>query len=59
MLLEIEGEHVRVFTGLGMRMRWLQLLGPVRALRVAQAVARHGGPVLIGRPIISGRFKSY
>jgi hypothetical protein len=27
MLLEVEGERVRVFTGLGMR--WLQLLGPV------------------------------
>jgi hypothetical protein len=46
MLLEIEGEHIRVFTGLAMRWRLVQLLGPVRALRVAQVVARHGGPVL-------------
>ncbi len=46
MLLEIEGEHVRVFTGLAMRMRLLQILGPVRALRVAQVVARFGEPVL-------------
>ncbi|GBC78604.1 hypothetical protein HRbin08_02100 [bacterium HR08] len=46
MLLEIEGERIRVFTGLAMRMRLLQLLGPARALRVAQAVARFGGPVL-------------
>ena len=46
MLLEIEGEHVRVFTGLAMRMRLLRILGPVRALRVARLVARHGGPVL-------------
>jgi predicted DCC family thiol-disulfide oxidoreductase YuxK len=46
MLLEIEGERVRVFTGLAMRWRLVQLLGPVRALRVAQVVARHGGPVL-------------
>ena len=46
MLVEIEGERVRVFAGLGMRARLVQVLGPVRALRVAQAVARHGGPVL-------------
>jgi hypothetical protein len=46
MLLEIEGGQVRVFTGLAMRMRLMQVLGPVRALRVAQAVARMGGPVL-------------
>ena len=46
MLVEIEGERVRVFAGLGMRARLVQGLGPVRALRVAQAVARHGGPVL-------------
>jgi len=46
MLLEIEGERVRVFGGLGMRARLVQVLGPVRALRVAQAVARFGGPVL-------------
>ena len=46
MLVEIEGEHIRVFTGLAMRMRLLQILGPVRAWRVAQAVARMGGPVL-------------
>ena len=38
MLLEIEGERVRVFTGLAMRWRLVQ--------RVAQAVARMGGPVL-------------
>jgi hypothetical protein len=42
MLVEIDGERVRVFAGLAMRMRLLQILGPVRALRVAQAVARHG-----------------
>jgi hypothetical protein len=46
MLLEVERERVRVFAGLGMRARLVQVLGPVRALRVAQAVARHGGPVL-------------
>jgi len=46
MLVEIEGERVRVFTGLAVRWRLVQVLGPVRALRVAQAVARHGGPVL-------------
>jgi hypothetical protein len=46
MLLEVEGERVRVFTGLAMRWRLVQVLGPVRALRVAQAVARMGGPVL-------------
>jgi hypothetical protein len=46
MLLEIERERVRVFAGLAMRMRLLQILGPARALRVAQAVARMGGPVL-------------
>jgi len=46
MLVEIEGERVRIFTGLAMRWRLVQVLGPVRALRVAQAVARHGGPVL-------------
>jgi hypothetical protein len=28
MLLEIEGEHVRVFTGLAMRWRLVQILGP-------------------------------
>ena len=46
MLLEIEGERIRVFTGLAMRMRLLQILGPARALRVARAVACFGGPVL-------------
>jgi hypothetical protein len=38
MLAEVEGERVRVLAGLAMRMRLLQILGPVRALRVAQAV---------------------
>jgi hypothetical protein len=37
---------VRIFAGLSLRARLVQVLGPVRALRVAQAVARHGGPVL-------------
>jgi len=46
MLVEIEGERVRVFTGLAMRWRLVQVLGPVRALRAAQAVTRMGGPVL-------------
>ncbi len=46
MLVEIEGERVRVLAGLAMRARLVQVLGPVRALRVAQAVARMGGPVL-------------
>jgi predicted DCC family thiol-disulfide oxidoreductase YuxK len=46
MLVEIEGERVRVFAGLAMRWRLVQVLGPVRALRAAQAVARMGGPVL-------------
>ncbi len=46
MLLEIEGERIRVFTGLTMRLRLVQILGPARALRVARVVARHGGPVL-------------
>jgi len=46
MLVEIEGEWVRIFAGLSLRARLVQVLGPVRALRVAQAVARHGGPVL-------------
>ncbi|WP_448591608.1 hypothetical protein [Thermoflexus hugenholtzii] len=46
MLVEIEGERVRVFAGLAMRARLVQVLGPVRALRVAQAGARMGDPVL-------------
>jgi hypothetical protein len=46
MLVEIEGERVRIFAGLSLRARLVQVLGPVRASRVAQAVARHGGPVL-------------
>ena len=46
MLVEIEGERVRIFAGLSLRARLVQILGPVRALRVAQAVARMGGPVL-------------
>jgi predicted DCC family thiol-disulfide oxidoreductase YuxK len=46
MLVEIEGERVRVSAGLAMRARLVQVLGPVRAWRVAQAVARMGGPVL-------------
>jgi hypothetical protein len=46
MLVEIEGERVRIFAGLSLRARLVQVLGPVRALRVAQAVARMGGPVL-------------
>jgi len=46
MLVEVEEARVRVFGGLGMQARLVQILGPVRALRVAQAVARMGGPVL-------------
>ena len=46
MLVEIEGEWVRIFAGLSLRARLVQVLGPVRALRLAQVVARHGGPVL-------------
>jgi predicted DCC family thiol-disulfide oxidoreductase YuxK len=46
MLVEIEGERVRVLVGLAMRARLVQVLGPVRALRLARAVARMGGPVL-------------
>ena len=46
MLLEVEGERVRIFAGLSLRARLVQVLGPVRALRMAQAVARMGGPVL-------------
>jgi len=46
MLLEAEGERVRVYTGLAMRMRLVRILGPARAWRVAQLVARFGGPVL-------------
>ncbi len=46
MLLEEEGERVRVYTGLAMRMQLVRVLGPARALRVAQLVARFGGPVL-------------
>jgi len=46
MLVEIEGERVRIFAGLSLRARLVQVLGPVRAWRVAQAVARMGGPVL-------------
>jgi len=46
MLVEIEGERVRVLAGLALRARLVQILGPVRAWRVAQAVARMGGPVL-------------
>ena len=38
--------RVRVLAGLSLRARLVQVLGPVRALRVAQAVARMGGPVL-------------
>jgi hypothetical protein len=38
MLVEVEGERVRVLAGLAMRMRLLQILGPVRALRVVQAM---------------------
>jgi predicted DCC family thiol-disulfide oxidoreductase YuxK len=46
MLVEIEGERVRVLAGLALRARLVQILGPVRTWRVAQAVARMGGPVL-------------
>jgi hypothetical protein len=46
MLVEIKGERVRIFAGLSLRARLVKVLGPVRALRVAQAVARMGGPVL-------------
>jgi len=46
MLLEIEGERVRVFTGLAMRWRLVQVLGPARALRVAQALCRRGDSIL-------------
>ncbi|WP_448605331.1 hypothetical protein [Thermoflexus hugenholtzii] len=46
MLVEIEGERVRVWAGLSLRARLVQVLGPIRALRVAQTVARMGGPVL-------------
>jgi len=35
-----------VYAGLWMRARLVQILGPVRALRVARLVARFGGPVL-------------
>jgi predicted DCC family thiol-disulfide oxidoreductase YuxK len=38
MLVEIEGERVRVLVGLAMRARLVQVLGPVRAWRLAQAV---------------------
>jgi len=43
MLLEIERERIRIFTGLSMRPRRVPVPGPVRAPRVAQAVARFGG----------------
>jgi len=46
MLVEMEGERVRIFAGLALRARLVQVLGPVRAVRVAQAVARLGGPGL-------------
>ncbi len=46
MLLEEEGKRVRVYAGLGMRMRLIRVLGPARAWRVAQLVARFGGPAL-------------
>jgi hypothetical protein len=46
MLVEIEGERVRIFAGLSLRARLVQVLGPVRALRLARLVAWHGGPVL-------------
>ncbi|MCX7690977.1 hypothetical protein [Thermoflexus sp.] len=46
MSLEVDGEQARVYTGLPMRLRLVGILGPVRALRVAQIVARFGGPVL-------------
>jgi hypothetical protein len=38
MLVEIDGERVRIFAGLSLRARLVQVLGPVRALRVARAV---------------------
>ena len=48
MRLEGEGERGRGWAGLGMRARLVQVLGPVRALRVARRVAQHGGPVRSG-----------
>jgi len=46
MLMEVTGEGVQIFAGWEMRVRLVQVLGPVRAWRVARAVARLGGPVL-------------
>ena len=43
MLLEEEGERVRVYTGLAMRMRLVRILGPARALRMAQSELREDG----------------
>jgi hypothetical protein len=36
MLVEIEGERVRVLAGLSLRARLVQVLGPAQALRVTQ-----------------------
>ena len=38
-----------------MTRRLVRVLGPARALRVAQAVARHGGPVLGGGSVQSSK----
>jgi hypothetical protein len=36
MLVEVEGERVRVLAGLSLRARLVQVLGPAQALRVTQ-----------------------
>jgi hypothetical protein len=36
MLVEVEGERVRIFAGLSLRARLVQVLGPAQALRVTQ-----------------------
>lgn len=43
-LLEVDGEQVRAFTGLAMRVRLIVGLGPQRAWRVARLVRRAGVP---------------
>lgn len=44
-LLEIDGEQIRVFTGIAMRVRIMTELGPVRAWDLAKLVRESGGSV--------------
>lgn len=49
-LLEVEGEQARAFTGIGLRVRMVKMLGPRRAWRVAQLVAQSQLPTDVDNP---------